>query len=251
MARVRPLVSPPIQEALIDLVLSGNHPSRDELQGLSSRLLRDGWQSAQIDTYQAEFNSGGTSGEMLLKAKPRQFEGFSLASPDGQRVFQLRSGRVTASHIRSYDRWEHLEDDVLTLLAAYVEAFGPRKVVRMAARFINRLQLPDSPGRELSKILTRPPQPPIDVEPEELSDFLSQQVLRGLPGGLTANVGIGTSSSPEGEATDSLVLDVDVFKICDEDATPDAIRGQLKQIRETKNALFFGSLSEEALEPYR
>lgn len=250
MAQVRPLSKPPIQEALIDLVLSGDAVSKDRLQELSTKVLPGGWQEGQIDSVEAEFNSG-SSGEMLLLTRPKQFEGFTQRSPDEHRVFQIRPNRLTASHVRSYDSWERLEADAALLLEGFTAQFGPRRIVRMAARFINRIRLPDCDGRGLAALLTRPPLPPEGVETVDLSDFLSQQVLRGLPSGLTANVGIGTSGPLAGEDFTSLVVDVDVFKDCDEDATFQAVDGQLAEIRGVKNALFFGSLQEKALEPYQ
>lgn len=251
MARVMPLSKPPIQEALIDLVIAGPALEKADIQAIAAEVSGEGWVEQQIDTFEAEFNSGGPDGQMHFRTKPTSFEGFSVSSPDSTRVFQVRGDRLTASHVRSYESWESLEADAARLLEAFTRRAGPVTIGRMAARFINSVAIPDQFDGDWSLMLTRPPEAPEGVYGVSPKSFFLRQVLSGLAGGLTANLAIGTGTTEPTSDQTLLLVDVDVFKMCSEPATFAQVQGQLTEIRRAKNALFFGSLHEAALEPYR
>jgi uncharacterized protein (TIGR04255 family) len=256
MARVRKLVEPPIQEAVLDFRLSGSKASREELEKLAAELMPPDGQRRPINSFKAKLVPG-EGNQLDIKSASSTFDGFALHDSRDRVVVQVYPHRVTVSHVGDYISWEELLSDATRVLQAHLKVTGARKVVRVAARYINRLALPGPEFRDWAQILSRPPVRPNDEEGSSafqsawVSDFVYKEVVRGLPSGFAAIVTTATAESSDQGPTNDLIVDVDVYKQCELLPDPDLIAQSVSEIRALKNQLFFGALTESFLESYK
>jgi uncharacterized protein (TIGR04255 family) len=75
-------------------------------------------------------------------------------------------------------------------------------------------------------------------------------LLSGLGDAAFANYTVGTVAPNAGETNKALLVDIDVFKDCELPPDLPTLLDQLREFREIKNDLFFGTVTEKALESY-
>lgn len=252
MATARQLSKPPIQEAVIDFQLAGAQIEREGLEQIILDLNRSDWTRKAISSFEATF--GPTNAEQVnefgLTESKSSFEGFALQDPDDRIFFQFRPDRVTVSHVKEYVSWDDLVAEAEQALTAYISIAKPTAIIRIAARYINRLRLPSNGFSSFEEILTRPPAAPIEGAFGKVTDFMHRDVIRNIEGGLIATVTIATVLPSPGEQARALLIDADVFKTCQTNPSFADVAEDLNRIREVKNRLFFGSILDSALEPY-
>jgi len=251
VAKIQHLQKPPIREALIDLQFADADIGSDQLESVANALLNAGCTKKELFATEAEFGPDGEVGGqgLVLRRQISAFDGYAIVNASESVILQVRSDRVTASHIGAYDRWEDLVADADRALQAHAAVSRAQRIKRVAARFINHVPVPTGAGDDLANLLTAPPIHPIEVGPCMRREFASRQVLEHVEGGLTAILAVATAQTPEGER--ALVIDVDVFKMGESPAIMERLRPDLDAIRLVKNRLFFGSLTEDALEQCR
>lgn len=256
MARVRHLTHAPIREALIDFQFAGGELDLAKLNSLSEAYILRGWVGQEIRNFEAVIapKSDSNSSELEIHNSSSVLEGIGVTSADGAHVIQFRASRLTISCTRHYANWEDLEARARAALAEFVQGVAGLVVSRIGTRFINRIP-PDPAVADYGDLLERPPLP-LQVEGLEggrISNFLRRHVVEGLQGGFTANLTIGTVKPEAGETTkqtQALVVDVDVFKLCQIRPDFESLQPELAAMRNLKNLLFFGSLKDEALERF-
>ena len=181
-----------------------------------------------------------------------------LRSADGHRTVQLRLERLTVSLLfqptaRPYDCWETLEDSAFTAWDVFERAARPESLVRLATRFVNRI---DTAGRNPRDLFTHPPHLPIPgVRLESVDDRQSGVTDDGF------GVQVGRSFGPRVSPRPGIVyFDVEAFRPYGDRTygrlppeppiRRDDLAGDLSRLRELKNDLFHRSLSPGTLARY-
>lgn len=246
MARIRHLSRPPIQEAVIDFVFADSQMERDGLDGLASTFPNELWEQQRITTTTLEAQVGGTEGI----SEPRTtsaFEGYAMRELTGSRIVQLREDRLTVSHLVRYGRWEDLVSDAAENFRRFVEVGKPTRVTRVAARFVNRIPVDSS---SFDDLLASPPKVLPELQEARVSDFVRRHVLKGLELDFSASLTVATVTPLPSENSNALLIDIDVWKQVE--ISPDFVKFDqyLSALRSIKNAIFFGSVTERALEPF-
>jgi uncharacterized protein (TIGR04255 family) len=153
----------------------------------------------------------------------------------------------TFNRLKPYTSWEHILPEALRLWEVYVGLANPQGITRLALRYINHLNLP-RPGVELDDYIVTAPRVPPSV-PQLLSSFITRLVLEHPKGRMKANVTEALEVGVE-TAAHSLLFDIDVFRIDQLEINSAAIAGALGGLREYKNDIFFGSLTEQFVEVF-
>lgn len=174
--------------------------------------------------------------------------GYRFRSGDSKSIVQFRRNGFTFNRLKPYPSWDQVFPEACRLWNIYSTVAGPEEISRIAVRFINRLQLP-LPNLEFSDYLTAPPPLPQGV-PQSLSGFLTQVVIQDPETKLAANV-VQALEPPLNEQYVSMILDIDVYQRDVSQLTLEAVLGQFAKLREMKNRIFFGSLTEKALALFR
>jgi uncharacterized protein (TIGR04255 family) len=169
--------------------------------------------------------------------------GVILRSADEKWVVQFRLDGFTISRLKPYGNWGELKAKASTLWAKYSETVTPTKIVRVATRFINRVLLPIGEPFEKTFLTNFVIGPSL---PQSVAGYLLRVVI---PFEEQNAISIVTQSL-EGNSTDC-ILDLDTFSEHPDGIAENEMWDKLDVLREVKNRLFFGSLTESALERFK
>jgi uncharacterized protein (TIGR04255 family) len=174
--------------------------------------------------------------------------GVRLHSNDDQYVVLARVNGLSVSRLPPYENWERLEAEARRVWDLYLRRLRPRKVTRIATRYINNLKLPMESGQDLSTFFDTVTELPPAV-PQTITSFLQTFQLVDSQSNGTARLGVvwdgkGLSGNVP------VILDVDAFVQESFDPGAEAIWIRLRQLRDLKNRCFFGVLTEEAIRNY-
>ncbi len=169
-------------------------------------------------------------------------DGFIIKSIDGKNVAQFTNDGFTFSQLKPYTCWKDVFGEAKLLWELYLSIASPEFVTRIAARYINQLELP-LPINDFSEYLEVPPKVP-DNAPNQISNFLNKITVHDQKEDIMAIITQTLGQSPKPNYA-TIILDIDVFKrkeflIRDEDMWL-----IFEKIRNLKNRLFFGSITEK------
>jgi len=233
----------PIVEGLIDIRVE---PSADAtiaaLKAACDELAAEFPSQQEIRTFVAQLNfspaptaSSLTTGDAL--------DGIILRSTDEKWVVQFRLDGFTVSRLHPYGTWDELKGKASALWAKYSEAAKPTKVVRIASRFLNRVQLPIGESFEKTFLTNFVIGPTL---PQSVGGYLLRVVIPFQEHNAIAIV----TQSLEGNSTDC-ILDLDTFSEQPQGMAENEMWDRLDILRDVKNRLFFGSFTELALERFK
>lgn len=239
----------PITEALIDLQV-------DPMPGLAFLDVQKAFGNPDFGYYVKNSISEGTfafgmtpDGQPIAPTSASAVVGLRLHSPDEKYVLQIRPNRLTLSRLPPYENWTALAEEAKRLWAVFIARLPPNRVLRIAARYINNLQLPMRSGDSFQKYINKLVEVP-EGSPQAVEAFLQRFQLFDPVNGARVILTLALDSlTSQGIAP--VVLDIDAFKIISLDPNDPAIWGELDRIKELKNRSFFGTLTEKALELYK
>jgi uncharacterized protein (TIGR04255 family) len=247
MAKQRHLPHAPITEALIDIQVTPR-------EGLTFTELKSGIDAPDLGYYVKSPISQGTfsftvapGGQPSTAAESAQV-GLRLHSTDEKYVAQFRLAGFTLSRLPPYETWENLLEEAKRLWAIYVERFAPTRVVRIATRFINNLQLPLEPGSSFQTYVNKL----VDV-PEEAPQAVEAFFQRFRLVDSTTSARVMLTLALDGMFAPGrapVILDVDAFTGAHINPTDRELWNILECLRELKNRSFFGTITERAAELY-
>jgi uncharacterized protein (TIGR04255 family) len=194
--------------------------------------------------------------EMKVGQAPKQMvkdmglKGVRFRSHDQLQIVQLNRDGFVFSRLQPYEDWEQLSREAMRLWQFYAELARPTEIQRIGLRFINRMQLPPREV-QFEDYIQSGPQPPKELELPFLG-FMHHDTL-AVPGYSYAINLIRTIQVPPNLQTEgvALILDIDVFTAEAFELREGAIEQRLPEMRWLKNKVFFGSITEKALEIFR
>jgi uncharacterized protein (TIGR04255 family) len=247
MARQRHLPHAPITEALIDIQVT----PRD---GLTFDGLKKAIEATDSRYYVKGPISQGTFAFTLApEGKPQTASdsaqvGLRLHSADEKYVAQFRLAGFTLSRLPPYKKWENLLEEARRLWAIYVESLAPTRVVRVATRFINNLNLPLEPGESFQTYINKLVDVP-DEAPQIVETFFQRFRLFEAASGARVILTLALDGIPPAGGI-PVILDVDAFITANLKPTDGELWTTLEGLRELKNRSFFGTITESAAELY-
>lgn len=248
MARQRHLPRAPITEALVDLRVV----PRD---GLTFSGLQESIGAPEFGYYVKSPILEGTFGFMLTAdgkqpqttAESAQI-GLRLHSHDEKYVAQCGLSGFTLSRLPPYEKWNNLILEAKRLWAAYTERLAPKRVIRVATRFINNLQLPMDSGVPYQKYVNKLVDVP-DEAPQAVASFLQRFQLIDVERDARVILTLALDHAPPG-ARVPVILDIDTFRVTNLELPNQDIWDILDKLRQLKNRCFFGTITEAAAELY-
>ncbi len=240
------LANAPITEALIDIQVRYHElPTNDVLRSVA-QAMKDAFPLLE------ERQQTTISISMVPEAETNMVHqpyGFLLHSADKHYAAQILQDRFSLSRLTPYIDWADLRDQAKQFWQIYRDIAAPKRVVRLAVRYINKLLLP-SPIEDFSVFFTKP----IEI-PESLPQGLASYMTRmALPEPETGSVAL-IQQVLEGVTLEnevSIIFDIDTFKQVDLAADNDEeIWSDLENLRDYKNRVFFKSLTNRAIELFQ
>ncbi len=234
----------PITEALLDIQVV--LPPEVDL----STLLT--YQEAIKDRYPykrermfLEFGLEATKDRLAqTREPPGGVDGFFFDSPKREKIVQARLNGYSFSKLKPYENWEVFCEEAKDLWKHYCAIARPTNIVRLALRYINRIDIP-LPLSDFNEYLLTIPEVAPGI-PQGLSSFFMRLVIPDSETNLTAIVTELMEPTSLGQDKASIILDIDVFQVITIDTDDERIWDLFEQIRNYKNKIFFSSITEKA-----
>lgn len=251
----RHYLNAPIVEALIDLrVTLPDDITIDRLSELATSL-QDRYPIRQdFREFSGKFEIQ-PHGEIQTDAE-QQHTGFRLSNVEASKqVVIARLSGLTVSLLPPYTTWEDLCDTAREVWNAYKAACRPINVTRIAVRYINRLDLPDTLS-QVTEYLQVFPTLSAKFPGYQPSDYFMQLIVPqdDMDSVLIVNSGRVPPPSEKPEVL-SLILDFDLFR--DVTAQPWEVEDDapiwdfLERLHTRKNEAFEASITDKVRELIR
>jgi uncharacterized protein (TIGR04255 family) len=175
-------------------------------------------------------------------------DGYFFESSSEKKVVQARLDGFTFNKLKPYERWNLFRDEARELWNVYFEATHPTEILRIALRYINRIEVPLPLGDFSEYILTNPQVAP--GLPQGVGQFFMHLVLRNNDIGADANI-VETMDKATSENKLPLILDIDVWRKVQYTDNNEAMWDEFERLRNFKNDIFFKSTTEKAKELFK
>ncbi len=252
---IKTLSNPPIVEALLEIRFNPNKKIEVQaLENFADSILQKYPKRESLEDQSFKFvYKKGEDAHHDFQVQP---SGFKSTNAEGNRVVIGAIDKFIVSSLAPYSPWPDLKKTAEDLYKEYLEFAPQTEVTRLGMRYINRINIPYKEGFIFQKFINTFPSLPRHEElPKSTSGFETvvvmrhedidcistiRQVLLEMEG----NVESGSAFIP-------FVLDIDVFQEKSYvDVNAEEVWEVFDKMRIKKNAIFFGSLTDEALTPY-
>lgn len=247
MAKVRPLKVPPIVEAVFQLTVDSVENRDVSSNDLAELGFEGNWRKK--DTLKGEFTLPPGSEPIQPPSVKRTHEGFTLFAPTfeaPEEVVDFEFKRFSYHRLPGYDSFANSVGRLEPYWERYLELFAPQNVESLSVRFLNAITIPGASFEYRDYFEAPLPVPPDLQDLVDGTQSFRSDLNLDLSGPYTAYV----SSRLKGRnsAGVEIILDIKVKRSELFAATNWAgISGALAGLREVKNKLFFGSLTEKAV----
>jgi uncharacterized protein (TIGR04255 family) len=185
------------------------------------------------------------SGREVPTLAPSRQVGFLFTSADEKQLFQARSNGFTVHRLAPYEGWGPFRDETRRLWDIYRQRVRPRKVGRVAVRYVNRLDLP-SPVKELKDYLRTFPEVAPGL-PQELAGFSMQLLIPQQD--IQATLALREMAvPPAAPGVESVILDIDLFRTEEIPSDDAGIWAFIESLRTRKNEIFEACITDRTRE---
>lgn len=249
---IKTLNNPPISEALLEIRFNPNKDvTTEKLEQFVDSLSTDYPNKKPVfdQSIEVMFSADNTP-KHNIDVQPG---GFKITNTQGNRIVIAAIDKLVVSFLPPYRSWPELKDSTKDLFERFVGIVPQTQITRLGMRYINKIKLPLNEDFAFQKYInTFPPLPKYDGLPSTLSVFETtiSVPLHDIECGSTIRQSAVDSKEDKGKFL-TIVLDIDVFQSKNYDSDNwSEIWGVYDNMREKRNAIFFGSLTDEALAPY-
>jgi uncharacterized protein (TIGR04255 family) len=234
----------PITEAVIDIRAQPRAGlSVDDLRELSKGAGEEFAEANEQYRVTAELAPGSPTTQTTTPTKV----GFHFRNASGDKVVQAQIDGWSFSKLAPYESWDVFQKQGRELWIKYRDLVQPKQILRVAVRYINRLDLP-LPFDDFKKYLRTVPEISPDL-PQALSNFFLQAQVPQLD--LEALLVINMTIVPPPTPTvASVVLDLDLFRNTNLPQTEGRIWEYFEQLRLRKNKAFEACITDAMRERF-
>jgi uncharacterized protein (TIGR04255 family) len=243
------LPSAPIVEAVIEILAEADAEWEEARVAAALEAALPGY--ATTGSYRAfQHDLQLTPGESHQTFRDLGWRGLRFQSSDQGHVVQFNRDGYIFSRLRPYQDWEQLSREGLRLWKLHAELARPSEIQRLGLRYINRIVLQSKVDRFGDYLR------PCAQAPEGLNlpfhGFFHHDVLEvpGYPYAINVIRTIQPSEEADTEGQ-AVILDIDVYTTKPLDLHDETLRNRLGEMRWLKNKVFFGSVTENAIERFR
>jgi uncharacterized protein (TIGR04255 family) len=173
----------------------------------------------------------------------RQQQGLRFSTTDKKQVFQARLDGFTVHRLEPYHGWEPFRDEARRLWDTYRNAVHPRKVTRIAVRYINRLDLPLR--AEMKDYLRTFPEVSADLH-QGLTGFFMQLSIPQHD--IKSTLLLRETPAWTAQGVACVALDIDLFRSDDIPTDEAGIWAFIESLRKRKNEIFEACITDRTRE---
>jgi len=174
--------------------------------------------------------------------------GYLFRSPEEKKAVQARVDGYTFNKFSPYENWDAFSAEARELWQYYVETAKPKRLKRLALRYINRIEIP-LPIRDFKDYLLTIPEIAPRL-PQALSNFIMRLVVPNPDMEATAVINV-VMEQTLGMQLLPIIFDIDVCKITNHPGDSEEIWHEFDQLRIFKNEIFFNSITDKAKELFQ
>jgi uncharacterized protein (TIGR04255 family) len=231
----------PITEAIIDLRVK-------PAEGVDRALLKQVGEGEEAE-YPRQEEVVEAVGQMAVgpgggSASVQQTPiGWKFISEDRKQIVQSRVNGFTFSRLAPYESWNPFRHEAKRLWEVYRRTLNPVSVVRVAVRYINRIDIPGD-SVDLKDYFRTSPEIAADL-PQQLDGYFMQLRLPypDVSGHCVINQ---TIVPPARENVVSVVLDIDLFRTLDLPQHEEGIWSFFEKLHAAKNYIFETCITDSA-----
>ena len=227
----------PIVEALVDIHVEA--PSAPDIAALALVMAGEKERYPRQDNLVTASISVNPAAGVATSAA-QQLIGFRYVAPTPT-VVQVRANGFAFSRLAPYpaDGWEEWVPEAKRLWQRYVEATNVRRVVRLAVRYINKIDIPCPAGEAIEPEEYFATFPRIAEGIGNMTTFLMRTELEvaGLEEG-GVNLTQGILEEPGNPETIPVLLDIDVFESSTLEASSPEVWLRLERLHQRENEIF-------------
>lgn len=235
----------PIIEAILDIqVQPAALTSQDVFVELGAALAAEFPQSANLNINQLRVGLPVPPVETAPSIEHSvTTAGLRLLRPN-ERVLIIQPRGMTFSHMPPYTSWEIFQGEARLLWERYVAFVKPEFVVRVALRYVNRIDVPEQ-RFEVSDYFKLYPEIPKTIPQDMNAMFMQIQMPQhDIALDVMAAINFATAGRIN-EHTSSMILDIDLFAARILTPSSEEVFKVFDQIRRRKNELFEASITEK------
>lgn len=239
--------NPPITEALLDIRV--NLPKEitlDTFITFQDEIKNDFPTKKERHIGAFQIKSGGPP--EIVSSSDRT-DGYLFYSSDNKKIVQARLDGFTFNKLKPYSNWEKFSGEAKYLWDHYVHVAKPLNVIRLALKYINRIEIP-LPFNDFKEYILTVPEIAPGI-PQGLSGFFAQLVIPNAE--IQANAIITETMEKIDEKSRFLpfIFDIDISRgiILKPDSMD--IWKIMDDLRHFKNQIFVSSLTNKAKELFK
>lgn len=245
MTAQRHYQKPPITEAIIDLRVE--LPTATRLIELNKAHEGEEVTYPTVEELHAAFGQMQI-GPQVSATAGSQHIGYLFRSGEGRQIYQARLDGFTISRLAPYENWHAFRGEARRLWDIYRTVTKPSRVIRLAVRYINRIDIP-LPLKDFKDYLRTVPEVSPDL-PQGLSGYFMQLAvpLEDIKSLALINE---TIIEPVSQDVVSVVLDIDIFRTADLPTDEEGIWAFFEELGARKNEVFEACITDKARELFQ
>lgn len=248
---VTPLARPPIVEAILDLEcdLPADF-SLEAIRDTAGESLKASYPDQRDFLFKLFEIEAKVEDSEPLQAKNR-LEALRFFNTDGTGLVQFRQSGYSFNRIGSYSSLDQYLAEIKRTWELFQDFAAPNFVRQVRLRFINKIDVPIPPSGiiGLGEYFHHPPGIPMENR-LVMHGFLSQSV--SVDKDTQAEVKITLTDKKESHDRLTVVLDIETYSPANTSYESwDSIQEQILQLRQLKNQVFFGMITDKCGEMFK
>ena len=236
-------IKAPIREAVFDIRVDKlNISNIEDLLDIKNYLTED------FPIEKKKLNITGmlqfSPGKSIESKTHSNLIGYVFLSKNSSRQLQIRIDGFTLNILKPYEKWDTHFEIFLKLWKEYNNRFKPNKILRIATRYINRIELP-FPLINFQEYLQYMPPIPTCLPQSYTNFFMQIQVPCKDP---YRHVVITETIEPVANSILPFILDIDVFQELNIENSENNLSINFSKIREIKNEIFESCITDKTRE---
>ena len=176
-----------------------------------------------------------------------KIDGYLFESLAEKKIVQARLDGFTFNKLKPYENWESFCREGRELWNLYSRIAQPTKVIRIALRYINRIEIP-LPLKNFEEYILTFPQIAPNL-PQAVTHFFMQFVISNSESEANAMITLAIEKVTDQKL--SLIFDIDVSRAAVYIDNKEKIWSDFEKLRIFKNEIFFKSITDKTKELFK
>ncbi len=230
--------NPPIIEAIFDIRVDGiSEFSIDKIENLHSEIISEyPNKKRQVNLIgKIEFKDN----IQVSNESDSQINGVVFLNKNSSRQVQFRKDGFTFNMLKPYSEWKEFSSEALKLWSIYYKNLAPKSIVRIALRYINKIEIP-LPLHDFQEfIINMPPIP--SCLPQTFSNFFMQTEIPCSNNGTSVII---TETFEKPINVLPFILDIDIYKTGEIKNDIQELTKEFDLLRDLKNQTFESCITD-------